>query len=99
MASIDDGEFTIVYMNNQHTQESSSPVTPGGWRDPIPTPSDRTQRLLYTPEQAADALQCSRSKVYDLMNSGRLRSVHLDKLRRIPGDALDEFVADLEGAR
>lgn len=40
----------------------------------------------------------SRTKVYDLMRSGLLRSVKLGGSRRIPVDALAELVADLAKA-
>ena len=53
------------------------------------------ERLLYTAQEAADALHVSRSKVYDLLRSGRLRSVKIGGLRRIPADALAELVAEL----
>jgi excisionase family DNA binding protein len=56
------------------------------------------QRLLLTPHEAAEALKVSRTKVYDLMRSGRLRSVKLGGSRRIPVEALAELVADLTNA-
>ena len=55
--------------------------------------------ILYTPEQVADALGVSRSKVYMLLSSGELRSVRIGGSRRIPVDAIDEFVRDLLGTR
>jgi excisionase family DNA binding protein len=55
--------------------------------------------ILYTPEQVADALGVSRSKVYILLSSGQLRSVRIGGSRRIPVDAVDEFVRDLLGIR
>lgn len=48
--------------------------------------------LVYTPEQAAEQLQVSRRKVYELLRTGALRSVKIGKLRRIPARALDEFL-------
>jgi excisionase family DNA binding protein len=53
--------------------------------------------LLVRPEDAAAALGIGRTKVYELMRSGMLRSVKLGGLRRIPATALAEFVAQLEG--
>jgi excisionase family DNA binding protein len=41
-------------------------------------------------------LGVGRTKVYELMRSGTLRSVKFDGLRRIPVAALAEFVAQLE---
>ena len=52
--------------------------------------------LLVRPEDAARALGVGRTKVYELMRSGALRSVRVGDLRRIPVAALDEFVTRLE---
>jgi excisionase family DNA binding protein len=52
--------------------------------------------LLLTPEEAAQLLRVGRSKVYDLMRSGMLRSVKLGGSRRISAVALAEFVAGLD---
>jgi len=52
--------------------------------------------LLLTAEEAAQALRVGRSKVYELMRSGVLRSVKIGGSRRISATALAEFVATLE---
>jgi excisionase family DNA binding protein len=52
--------------------------------------------LLVCPEDAARALGIGRTKVYELIRSGALRSVRVGGLRRVPVAALDEFVARLE---
>lgn len=52
--------------------------------------------LLMSPEAAARVLGVGRTKVYELMRSGALRSVRVGGLRRIPVEALKEFVARLE---
>lgn len=52
-------------------------------------------RLLLTPVEAARALGIGRTKVYELITSGRLRSVRLDGCRRITRDDLAAFVAQL----
>jgi excisionase family DNA binding protein len=52
--------------------------------------------LLVRPEDAARVLGLGRTKVYELMRSGALRSVRVGGLRRVPVAALDEFVARLE---
>jgi excisionase family DNA binding protein len=49
--------------------------------------------LLLTAEEAALAL---RSKVYELMRAGELRSVKIGGSRRISAAALTEYVAALE---
>lgn len=48
--------------------------------------------LLLTVEEAAEALALGRTKVYELLESGSLRSVKIGRLRRIPVQALHEFV-------
>jgi excisionase family DNA binding protein len=52
--------------------------------------------LLVRPEDAARSLNLGRTKVYDLMRSGALRSVKIGGVRRISAKALAEFVALLE---
>ena len=52
--------------------------------------------LLLRPEDAARALGVGRTKVYELMRSGALRSVRVGGLRRVPVAALNEFVTRLE---
>ena len=51
-----------------------------------------TERLLYTVEDAADALRLSRSKVYEEMAAGRLESVKVGRSRRIPRGAIVAYV-------
>jgi excisionase family DNA binding protein len=52
-------------------------------------------RLLYRVPEAAEVLGLSRAKVYELINSGALRSVRIDGSRRIKADDLTAFVASL----
>lgn len=54
-------------------------------------------KLLLTVPEAATALAMSRSKLYELMASGMVRSVRIDGSRRIPAEALETFVAGLLG--
>jgi excisionase family DNA binding protein len=58
----------------------------------IPT---RAVKLLFTPTEAAIALGISRSKLYELLARGALESVSIGTNRRIPADALDDFVSAL----
>jgi excisionase family DNA binding protein len=55
-------------------------------------------QLLLTPTQAAAALGIGRSKVYELLKSGDLPSVHIGTCRRIPSEALADFLAGLRRA-
>lgn len=55
--------------------------------------------LLLTPTEAARALGIGRSKLYELLQTGVLESVHIGACRRIPNDALLALVAELRGGR
>lgn len=52
-------------------------------------------KLLLTPEEAAEALGIGRTKVYELMASGALASVRIGRCRRVPRDALTELIGTL----
>jgi excisionase family DNA binding protein len=52
-------------------------------------------RVLLRPEEVAEALSIGRSTVFHLMRSGELRSVKIGKSRRVPVDAVTEYVAGL----
>jgi excisionase family DNA binding protein len=54
--------------------------------------------LLLTPEQAAASLGICRTRVYQLMSSGRLESVQIGTSRRIAMAALEEFVERLRSS-
>ena len=49
-------------------------------------------KLLLTIAEASQVLAISRSKFYDLLNSGHLTSVHIGRSRRIRMTDLEEFV-------
>ena len=57
--------------------------------------AEQVSRLLYRVSDAASALSLSRAKVYELINSGALRSVRIDGARRIRATDLEAFVASL----
>jgi excisionase family DNA binding protein len=42
-------------------------------------------------------MRVSRTKVYDLMRTGKLRSIKVDGLRRIPREAIAEYVDSQSG--
>ena len=52
--------------------------------------------LLYRVEDAARLLSLSRSVTFELLRTGRLRSVHEGRTRLIPATALREYVSQLE---
>jgi excisionase family DNA binding protein len=53
------------------------------------------EKLLLSPAEAAAHLSIGRSKVYELMRLGELRSVKIGASRRIPQAALADFIAAL----
>jgi excisionase family DNA binding protein len=53
-------------------------------------------RQLYRPEEVAHALCLSRTKVFELIAAGELRSVKIGHLRRIPAAAVSDYIARLE---
>jgi len=55
----------------------------------------RTPRVLLSVEAAAKQLSLSRTRLYALIKSGDIESVRVGRLRRIPADALPQFVARL----
>ena len=48
-----------------------------------------------TVPEAAEALAISRSKLYELIAGGQVRSVRIDGSRRVPVEALETYVATL----
>ena len=52
--------------------------------------------ILLTAEEAAQTLRIGRSKVYELMRTGSIRSIKIGGSRRISAAALAEFVATME---
>ena len=54
-----------------------------------------TDRVVLTVEEAADRLGVGRTFVYALVKSGEIESIAIGRLRRIPCDAVDDFVQRL----
>jgi excisionase family DNA binding protein len=67
--------------------DTSSDLASGS---PIPR-----QRVVLTVEQAAQALGIGRTFMYELVGSGEVESVLIGRLRRVPADALADYVARL----
>jgi excisionase family DNA binding protein len=53
-------------------------------------------RRLYRVGDAMRLLSLSRSVIYELIRSGRLRSVTQGRTRLIPASAIDDYIALLE---
>ena len=51
-----------------------------------------TDPILLTPTEAARALGIGRSKLYELMREGSIRSIRIGTCRRIPAQALTALV-------
>jgi excisionase family DNA binding protein len=65
------------------------------------TPAEATETevaelQLYTIEETATMLRLGRTKVFDLLRNGRLRSVQEGRARRIPPRAIADYIALLE---
>jgi excisionase family DNA binding protein len=56
------------------------------------------QKILLKVEEVVRILSLGRSQVYKLITSGELRSIKIGRSRRIPREALVDFVASLEAA-
>lgn len=65
------------------------------------TPAEATkpevaELRLYTIEEARVMLRLGKTKIFDLLRNGRLRSVREGRARRIPPSAIAEYIALLE---
>jgi excisionase family DNA binding protein len=56
------------------------------------------QRLSFRVEEAATATGLSRSRIYQAIGDGSLRSLKDGKRRLVPAKALQDFIAKLERA-
>lgn len=52
-------------------------------------------KLLHPAEEAAQILSVGRSQVFELVATGELESVKIGRLRRIPHDALVDYIRRL----
>jgi len=53
-----------------------------------------TRKLLLTVTEAAALLGIGRSLAYELVLRGQLTSVKIGRARRVPVDALDQFIGE-----
>ncbi len=56
---------------------------------------NQLQPRLVTFEEAAELLRIGRTKVYMLVKSGQLRSVHIGKCSRISLSEIDRFIGEI----
>ncbi|WP_236793866.1 helix-turn-helix domain-containing protein [Amycolatopsis sp. GM8] len=59
------------------------------------TPHTNPGRVLLTVEAAAQALSIGRTTMYTLIKAGRIASVRVGHLRRVPAAALAAYVQQL----
>nr|WP_189081247.1 helix-turn-helix domain-containing protein [Mangrovihabitans endophyticus] len=64
---------------------------PRGTADEITEPT----RLILTIEQAARRLGIGRTLMYSLVMTGKIESVTIGRLRRVPVEALSDYVVKL----
>ena len=79
--------------------EHSNPTEPGevDMGDPQPLRDVMAaDRLLLTPEEAAQVLRIGRTTVYALMKSGELRPVHIGRSCRISQAEVERYVHRLQ---
>jgi excisionase family DNA binding protein len=52
---------------------------------------------LYTVREVAEICRLSEAMIWQLVGSKRLESIKIGAARRIPADALDQFIKSLRG--
>jgi|1186.fasta_scaffold25362_3 excisionase family DNA binding protein len=58
-----------------------------------------TEPLLYRPEAAAAVLGIGRSKLFELITQGQIETVQIGRARRVPAQALEDYVTRLRQSR
>lgn len=64
-------------------------------RSAMQSTEEASDRLLLRPEEAARLLGVGRTQLYALLREGRLESVTIGRLRRVPVSACHAFVESL----
>ncbi len=55
-------------------------------------------QLLYKPGPAAEVLGIGQSKLFELIAAGEIETVRIGRARRIPAQALEDYVARLRAS-
>jgi putative molybdopterin biosynthesis protein len=58
-----------------------------------------SETLLLTAEETARELRIARRRVFEMISNGTLPSVKIGKSRRISRQAIEAYIARLEGAQ
>ena len=61
----------------------------------LPHRRSKLNSRLLNVEQAAQLLGLGRSKTYQLILRGELKSLKIGRSRRVPVDAIEDFIAEL----
>lgn len=67
-------------------------------KPPLEIPEQLRGKQNLPIKQTGVILGLGRSKVYELITSGRLRSLKIDGARRVPVAAIEDFLAAQDGA-
>lgn len=59
------------------------------------TTTDKQPRLLLTVEEVAERLNIGRALTYALLRAGKLESVQIGRVRRVPTAAVQSFIEGL----
>lgn len=76
---------TTTVPRRTHVREIEQPV--------ISITLQADDRRVLTVAEAGHALGISRSKLYQFIAAGEIRTIHIGRLRKVPVEALDEFIA------
>jgi hypothetical protein len=57
----------------------------------LPPPPVRPVRLWVRPAHAAELIDCSLSRIYELMENGRLRNTKIDGMRLIAYESIERL--------
>jgi excisionase family DNA binding protein len=57
--------------------------------------AEKSVRVLLTVEEAAEALSIGRTTAFHLIRTGKLTTVRIGRLRRVPVEAVQQLARDL----
>lgn len=57
------------------------------------------EQFLFDVAMAARALSIGKTEVFELLNTNELRSVQIGRRRLIPRQAIEQYIARLQGAK
>ncbi len=96
-----DGQFTVFSFGDAHFIVKNDPKNKGFLHmNPSPSLADAepARRPLLKVIEVAETLGLSQNKVYELLGSGDLPSIKIDKSRRVRQEDLDVFIEERQTA-